>query len=446
MMTGLLNLVAPLVSSQAETPETPETPETAEEAADVAAAEVSPEALQAVGGVLGHADEASNFMGVPMPYFPGMPEQASTYAHEVDWLYYFISWVSVFFVILIAGLLVYFIYRYRQTDMNKVAHGSHHNTALEISWSIAPALLLIVMFVAGFRGYLDMVTSPSQAYEVNVTAWKWAWNFSHPNGAQSSLLHVPEGVPVRLALTSNDVIHSLYVPEFRTKKDCVPGRFNKAWFQTIPTERAMTADEIRNLSEQVGLEAQQGTRAEALADLADSDYEIKAIYDLYCTEYCGTQHSIMRSNVVVHTKESFARWLKDQTDIGDKNVVEAGEALYKARGCVACHSVDGNSGIGPTWKDLYGQPAAQHPMSSGPALDGPIDEAYLVESVRYPARRIVAGYQNQMPAYPESQVSSVELAAMIAYKKSISQYVDDQSFADMTVEEYVQEFGVATGE
>ncbi|KXK31692.1 MAG: Cytochrome c oxidase subunit 2 precursor [Candidatus Hinthialibacteria bacterium OLB16] len=182
-----------------------------------------------------------------------LPAQRSTYAGEVDALFYFILWLSVFFFSLIVGLMVYFVWKYRAREGHTSQPSPIHNTTLEVVWTIIPVLIVIVIFYMGFTGFMNIANPPQNAYEINVTGMKWKWLFTYPNGYVDEKLHVPVNRPIRLVMTSEDVIHSLYIPAFRMKMDVVPGRYHKIWFN------------------------------------ANKEGE----YDVYCAEYCGTSHSDM---------------------------------------------------------------------------------------------------------------------------------------------------------
>jgi cytochrome c oxidase subunit 2 len=304
-----------------------------------------------------------------------MPAPASNYAEGVDWLFYVVFYVCVVMFVLILGLMGAFLIRYRHRTGHAPVKTATHGTALELTWTIIPTIVVMAIFYYGFRGYLDMATPPPYAYEIQVNAYKWGWDFQYPNGHIDQNLHVPLNRPVRLVLQSQDVIHSLFSPAFRIKKDCVPGRYNTAWFE--PT--------------------QEGT------------------FDLYCTEYCGTKHSEMLAKVVVQDESKFRAWLEEAANWAAKlPPAEAGAKLYQLRGCGQCHSVDGSGGIGPTFKNLYG---SQHGMKDGSNVN--VDENYVRESILYPAKRIVAGYENVMPTY-QGRLKDSEITALIAYLKSIS--------------------------
>ncbi|MCG3138027.1 MAG: cytochrome c oxidase subunit 2 [Phycisphaerae bacterium] len=303
-----------------------------------------------------------------------LPPQASTVSAEVDWLFYFIYWLSVFFFVLIVGVMMYFIFRYRRQPGRRAEHTSHHNTLLELTWSGIPLLLVGFIFYTGFKSFMHMTVAPADAAEIKVEGQKWSWSFTYPNGYVDKDLHVPVDASIRLLLSSSDVIHSFYVPAFRVKKDAVPGRYNKAWFRaTQPGE-----------------------------------------YLIFCAEYCGTQHSDMISKCVVHPPGEYEKWLQDASDFLSKMPpAEAGEKLYTTRGCRQCHSVDGTAGQGPSFKGIF-----DHPVALADGSQVVVDENYIRESILEPNKKVVGGYQAIMPTY-KGRLKDEEIGAIIEYIKSL---------------------------
>lgn len=300
--------------------------------------------------------------------------QGSTTAVDVDWLFYFILGISIAFFIGIVAAMILFVVRYRRREGVGVEPSSHHNTALEITWSVIPLILALIIFYFGFAGYLDMTIRPSNTYEVQVTGQKWKWLFTYPNGHVDENLHVPSDVPTQLVMTSEDVIHSLYVPDFRLKMDTVPGRYSRMWFQPLgPGE-----------------------------------------HDLLCAEYCGTSHSDMIAKVIVHEPGGFERWLSDAAAAAmNASPAEAGARLYQTRGCAQCHSVDGKAGNGPTFLGLFG---SSHPLANGPNVE--VDENYIRESILEPQAKVYAGYNPVMPTY-QGRLTDKEIGALIEYIKTL---------------------------
>ena len=305
-----------------------------------------------------------------------MPPQGSTAAFEVDRVFYFIFWTSAFFFVLIVGLMVFFVIRYRRREGVEPGQTAHHNLALELTWSGIPLILVFVMFYMGMKAMINIETPPSRAYEILVTAQRWSWLFTYPNGYVDKDLHVPLDVPVRLTMRSEDVIHSFYVPSFRLKKDIVPGKYTKTWFCATKPGRHV----------------------------------------VFCAEYCGTQHSDMLADVVVHPAGEFEKWLADASNFADKlPPAEAGKRLYEIRGCKQCHSIDGKAGIGPSFKGAFGK---EHALTGGArAL---VDENYIRESIMEPQAKVTAGYDPVMPTY-KGRLKDAEITVIIEYIKTLAE-------------------------
>lgn len=313
----------------------------------------------------------------PQPKKPSfwMPPQVSTFAANVDWLFMVILGISVIFFVLIVALMIVFVIRYRHREGHVAEASPTHNLPLEVVWTAIPVAVVMVIFYLGFTSYLDMATPPANAYEVRVEGQKWKWTFTYPNGYVDENLHVPVDRPIRLVMSSADVIHSLYVPAFRIKRDVVPGRYSKEWFQaTTPGE-----------------------------------------YDVFCAEYCGTGHSDMLAHVIVHPPGEFEQWLEKASNFLDTMTpVEAGRKLYQVRGCQQCHSVDGTAKVGPSFKGIFGEPQA---LSNGSKVT--VDENYIRESILEPQAKVVAGFEPVMPTY-QGRLKDPEIDALIQYIKSLA--------------------------
>ncbi|MEM1212809.1 MAG: cytochrome c oxidase subunit II transmembrane domain-containing protein [Planctomycetota bacterium] len=333
-----------------------------------------------------------------------LPVSAATYSDEVDWVFYFILWVSVIFFVIIGWLLVYYSWKYRQRDKDYVPHGHNHNTALELTWSIAPGILLLLMFIWGFRGYLDMSTPPKDAYPVTAIAFQWGWAFEQPNGYQDKQLHVPADTPILITNVSNDVTHSLYIPQFRIKKDVVPGRFNQTWFES-PYDAST---------------AQTKTVFDSQGNPVVYEYNV---YDLFCTEYCGRGHALMNTKVFVHTRESFERWMAYSADIRNLTPVEAGEKVWKQK-CASCHSIDGSvAGGAPSWLNLWNN--QNHAIVGGTVV---ADEEYIYNSIVNPNLQIAAGYKTGGMA--PWALQDRELKALYEFMKSVSVHNTDPIYRE----------------
>jgi len=304
-----------------------------------------------------------------------MPPQGSQVAQDTDWLFFFVYWVSVFFFLLILVLLVGFAWKYRYREGQPVLDAPKHNTALELTWTFIPTLIVIVIFYYGFKGYLKMAVPPPDSYEVDVTAHMWDYTFAYPNGqiSDDTNLHIPVNTPVVFVLTSTDVLHGFYMPIFRIKKDVVPGRYNKIWVQAT----------------------MEGT------------------FDIFCTQYCGQDHSSMRRKVIVESRAKFVEWVNN---LGGGKLPPAarGKYLWNTRGCSSCHSTDGSAtGKAPTWKDLF--------MSQVQTMDGMhvADENYIHEVISHPNIHPIAGFQPIMPP-TEGLINDKDISDIIAYLKTIS--------------------------
>lgn len=308
-----------------------------------------------------------------------LPTSASTISQDWNNLWSFVFWIATFFFLLIVGLLVVFAikYRRREGDMNRLDTGPTHNNWLEAAWIGIPTLLVLIIFVWGFKSYMRMFVVPSNSIEIKVTGQKWFWSFAYPEG-QSSVneLYVPANKPIKLLMSSQDVIHAFYVPAFRIKHDVLPNRYSIAWFQ------------------------------------ADDPGD----YDLFCAEYCGTNHSKMTGTVHVLSQSDYNDWLSGQEVEGGEeggSLADRGEKLYKSKACVTCHSVDGSPGNGPTFKGAFGHTVR---LSDGSTVT--VDENYVRESILNPKAKVVEGFQPIMPTF-QGVLKDKDVDALVAYIKSL---------------------------
>jgi cytochrome c oxidase subunit 2 len=305
------------------------------------------------------------------PSMPLLPESASSFAGEVDALFWFIVAVTVFFTVGISIAILYFAIRYRRRSDEDRPRDIHGSVALELTWTLIPLGIVAVMFVWGAKVYFTMNRPPDDAMTVSVVGKRWMWKLQHPTGQREiNELHVPVGRAVKLVITSEDTIHSFFVPAFRIKKDAVPGRYNVAWFRAT----------------------KPGT------------------YHLFCAEYCGTEHARMTGRIVVMAPEGYQTWLAGGPP-ADSPVV-AGEKLFVELNCITCHRPD-SAGRGPVLQGIFGRPVR---LASGDTVVA--DEAYVRESIVNPAARVVAGYQPVMPTY-QGQVTEEQLIALVAYIQSL---------------------------
>ena len=345
-----------------------------------------------------------------------LPPQLSTIAPEVDDMYYLIYWISVVFFVVITGAMLYFMYKYRRRPGRK-AKAPGHATALEIAWTVAPLFLLVYLFHMGFQTYIHGSVAPDDAVDVRVRAMQWNWEFEHPGGVidEMNLFKVPVNKPVRVIMSSSDVLHSLFIPAFRVKRDAVPGMYTSLWFEAteLTDDRECEVDADCPEAHQCG---RNGTCA----------------LPLFCTEYCGapqniqdsagrnTNHSTMMADVRVITQEAYQEFLElgpppPPECEGSDDMMECwGEQLYAVNGCVGCHRVDGSAGPAPTWQGLWG---AQRAFDGGGSAVA--DENYIRESILQPQANIVEGYTAvNMPPY---RLSDRQIDAIIAYMQTLSE-------------------------
>jgi cytochrome c oxidase subunit 2 len=303
-----------------------------------------------------------------------LPPPASTGSATVDNLFYLVLGVSVFFFTLITVLMIVFAIVYRRREGVEPLPSPSHNNTLEFIWTGIPILIVCVIFYQGVAGFLDLRTSPRQAYEIRVVARQWLWMFEYANGHKDEELHVPVDEPVKLVMRSEDVIHGFYVPDFRVQMDVVPGRYTTIWF------RAKEPGE----------------------------------HNLLCSQYCGTNHADMIAKIVVHPPGEFEKWLNEAGNLF-KNLppAEAGQQLYNRRGCSQCHSIDGTAGTGPSFKGIFGQKTYFEGGSSTM-----VDDNYIRGRLLEPHVEVVQGYKPVMPTY-KGILSDEEVTYLIEFIKSL---------------------------
>jgi cytochrome c oxidase subunit 2 len=303
---------------------------------------------------------------------PLFPEQASNFAPEVDHLLYFLLAVAVFFTVVIFGAIFYFAVRYRRRSERELPRYVHTGLTLEVVWSVIPFGLTMVMFTWGASIFVHESRPPDNALSVYAVGKQWMWKLQHMEGQREiNELHIPVGRPVRLTMTSEDVIHSFYVPAFRTKQDVVPGRYSTTWFTATKPGR----------------------------------------YHLFCAEYCGTNHSRMIGWIYAMEPQEYQAWLNGGRAFG--SLAENGEKLFQDLACGNCHKPDG-SGRCPTLVGLFGKNVQ---LASGQTVR--VDEAYIRESILQPNAKIVAGYQPLMPTF-QGLVTEEGVLQLVEYIKSMA--------------------------
>ncbi len=303
--------------------------------------------------------------------FPLFPDQASTMATQVDRLFFFLVGVSVFFASLIFIVIIVFAVKYRRRSEDERPQEIGSDLRLEILWTVIPLGLTLVMFYWGAKLFFIINDPPANSLEINIVAKQWMWKVQHPEGQlEIDELHIPVGRPVKLIMTSQDVIHDFFVPAFRVKKDVLPGRYTTVWFEaTTPGE-----------------------------------------YHLFCSQYCGTQHSGMIGRVVVMPVTEYQAWLGG--GVTGVSLATAGERLFQRLGCNTCH-VESGAGRGPSLAGLFGKTIK---LAGGNSVTA--DETYIRESIINPQAKIVAGYEPIMPAF-KGLVSEDGLLQILAYLKSL---------------------------
>jgi len=309
---------------------------------------------------------------------------ASTFVEGVDTAFAVIIGIALFFLIGITATIILFLYRYNEKKHPKAVQ-IEGNATLELIWTLIPLALVMGMFYYGWAGWVTMKRPPEDAMQVTVNARMWNFSFQYENGRITDRLYVPVNQPVRLNLKAADVIHSLYIPAFRLKEDMVPGlENNRAWFEATKI----------------------GT------------------YSLFCTEYCGLQHSFMYTDVVVMSQEDFYTWYSDTTGLvpeitAETNLALLGRQIVESKGCIACHSLDGSRLIGPTFKGAYGK--TETVITDGKEREIIIDDEYIRRSIYEPDADIVKGYRKgQMISY-RNEVSEEEVKLIIEFIKSLNE-------------------------
>jgi cytochrome c oxidase subunit 2 len=306
-----------------------------------------------------------------MDRFHLFPPQAATSSHEVDALFFALILISLFFIAVVFLPILFFCIKYRQGSPADRSNPSSGSNLIELGWTTVPTLMGLTLFAWGAVDYFRIERKPDNAIDVQVVGKQWMWKIQHAEGRREiNELHLPVDRPVALSLTSQDVIHSFFVPAFRVKQDVVPGKYTSEWFKPTRTGE----------------------------------------YHIFCSQYCGTQHAQMIGRVVVMEPQAYERWLKsgEQTE----SIVRAGERLFHERGCSGCHAP--NSKLqAPLLEGLYRKPV---PLSDGTMVTA--DDQYLRDSILQPAKQISAGYDNIMPSYA-GHLSEEEIMALIAYLKSI---------------------------
>ncbi len=306
-----------------------------------------------------------------------MPTQATEIATSIDNLYGFLIAASFVSCAILIGGMVYFALKYkRKSDNDKTAYITH-DTRLEVLWSVVPLIIFLVVFAWGWIIYHDMRQMPQNALEIHVTGKQWAWMVEYKNGVKSPNIVVPVNRDVKIILTADDVIHSLYIPSFRIKQDAVPGMYSGLWFNS------------QKLGE----------------------------FHVFCTEFCGRQHSGMITKLKVVTQEEFDKWLVEESEVSLLPMAQRGAKIFQTRACASCHNVNNDTvKVGPSLYKVFGH--ATHELEGGEVVS--FDENYLRESILNSNAKLAKGFgpRSAMPAF-QGQLSETEVTALIEYIKSL---------------------------
>jgi len=302
-----------------------------------------------------------------------IPESASTVSGDVDALYFYLSGITIFFTLLISGVVIYFVIRYRRRNAFEIPRPIEGSTKLESLWSVIPFLIAMTFFIWGVKVYFNLYRPAQNAIEIYVVGKQWMWKFQHATGQREiNELHVPVGRKIKLIMTTEDTIHDLFVPAFRTKIDVVPGRYTSEWFEATKPGR----------------------------------------YHFFCAEYCGMNHSGMGGYVVVMEPAEFENWLSGNA--GQASPAVAGRGLFESLGCASCHGANAEGGRGPALIGLFGSKVVLKDNQSVSA-----DESYIRESILNPQAKIATGFGPIMPSF-QGQISEEQLLQVVAYVKSLS--------------------------
>jgi cytochrome c oxidase subunit II len=304
-------------------------------------------------------------------------------SNPADDTFFFILGIAVTLLVVNTAVMIYFVIRYNR-KRNPNAEDVKENLTLEIIWTVVPTILVLAIFFVGWKGFQYMRTVPPGAMPVKVVARQWSWTFTYENGKEDSVLRVPVRQPVKLLITSADVLHSLFIPAYRIKEDCVPGMDTYLWF--LP-------DELGS-------------------------------YDLFCTEYCGVGHHEMITKVEVMPEKEFNAWYQgkaEEAEAGGKTEKKKeralpGVALLEVKGCLACHTTDGTPKIGPTFKGMFGRKEAV--IRNGKEREIVVDEAFVKQTLLEPELDRVKGYPPIMPSQ-KGLLTDEQIEEIIEYLKTL---------------------------
>jgi cytochrome c oxidase subunit II len=299
-------------------------------------------------------------------------------SNPADGTFFFILGIAVTLLVVNTAVMIYFVIRYSR-KRNPIAEDVHENLTLEIIWTVVPTILVLAIFFVGWKGFQYMRTVPPGAMPIKVMARQWSWTFTYENGREDSVLRVPVQKPVKLLITSADVLHSLFIPAYRIKEDCVPGMETYLWF----------------LPDEVGT------------------------FDLFCTEYCGVAHHAMITKVEVMPEKEFIAWYEREAEAAaaqKKEKALPGAALLEVKGCLACHSTDGTTKIGPTFKGMFGK--KETVTRDGKEREVVVDEAFIKEKLLQPELNRVKGFPPVMPSQ-KGLLTDKQIGEIVEYLKTL---------------------------
>ena len=311
-----------------------------------------------------------------------LPVQASTFGPDVDGVYYLSLWICAFFFFLVVGVLFLAVVKFRRKRPDQPAASMvTHNTPLEVAWTVIPLIIVMVLFAWGWKGVVDMTTAPAGCLQYEAVGKQWEWQITHPDSKAPVIneMWVPLGKDVKVHLYSEDVLHSFYIPAFRTKRDVLPGRQQLVWFNA--TKLSPTDEEGNSVG-----------------------------FPILCAEYCGTSHSYMIGKVHVVPQDVYDQrpW-----EILPEDPWELGQYIYERR-CFSCHTIDGRASTAPTFQGLFGKTES---LADGSTVE--VDEAYIRESIMEPRAKVVKGYENvQMTLFPDIAADDTQLDGLIEFIKS----------------------------
>lgn len=304
-----------------------------------------------------------------------LPPPHSTMAQDIDGLFNFIYYSSAILLAIVTAIIVLFVVRYRRRGGLTLTSGTAHNTPLEIIWTVIPSIVVFIIFAWGFNDFIKLHVAPAGSTQIKVTGQKWFWSFDYPEGVSSvNEFVVPVNKPIKLLLSSRDVIHSFYVPNFRIKMDALPNRYTMAWFEATDT----------------------------------------GSYNIFCTEYCGTKHSAMIGKVRVVPEPQYVDWIQKASGPAEgESLASYGAKLFAQKACITCHSSDGKAGTGPTFAKIFG-----HEVDLEGGAKIVVDENYIRESILEPRAKVVRGFQPVMPTY-QGLVNDKQIDALVEFIKSL---------------------------